>query len=484
MWIIQDLCLKLSTNCVQNFYKLNMLRTSISCSLFRNNYKSYGLCKRKDKCWSLYSLPYSKYIYRNTFYLSNRNYIKNFFCPYFTNSHGKSHGNLVQLSRSYHASRRKSWPFVLNNNLVNENLAMYATSTFDDISLSHIGVQKYIESLQQKFEESSDYKLRPLMVLLNQREEIRKEVTELAMMTEDKSTDAEMRQMAKDDLLQMDEQLQHIEKEIISLLVPAEDLDDPDIVLEISTGIGGQEAMLFAEELFSMYESYVNFMGCDWDITEYETTDIGGIRRASVNVAGQGAYRHLKYEGGIHRVQRVPKTEVRGRVHTSTASVAIIPQPSEIEINIAASDIKIETKRATGAGGQHVNTTDSAVRIVHLPTGIATECQEGRSQISNKKIAMAKLRAMLYQKQLDEETAKYSTSRKLQVGSRGRSEKIRTYNYPQDRVTDHRIGVSIHNLNGLLSGSDSLHSLTVQLIEEGKVERLRDIIYSYAEGQS
>ncbi|CAL4104784.1 unnamed protein product, partial [Meganyctiphanes norvegica] len=243
-------------------------------------------------------------------------------------------------------------------------------------------------------------------------------------------------------------------------------------VSKISSTAGFRIAEKCSEKIFKMLNEYLMNNLREENVTII--TEIQTSKRTKGFVHGEGLFKKLNDQERVSQLQNPPK---KGPKCIITFSV-VLPTPGEIDIDIAVSDLKIETKRASGAGGQHVNTTDSAVRIVHLPTGVAVECQEGRSQLANKKEAMRKLRAQLYQKQLDEESAKYSTARKLQVGSRGRSEKIRTYNYPQDRVTDHRIGVSVHNLNGLLQGSDSLHSIIVDLIEEGKSERLKDIIYS------
>ncbi|XP_061284347.1 peptide chain release factor 1-like, mitochondrial isoform X2 [Bos javanicus] len=202
----------------------------------------------------------------------------------------------------------------------------------------------------------------------------------------------------------------------------------------------------------------------------------GGLRHASASIGGSEAYKHMKFEGGVHRVQRVPKTEKQGRIHTSTMTVAILPQPTEINLVINPKDLRIDTKRASGAGGQHVNTTDSAVRIVHLPTGIVSECQQERSQLKNKEMAMKKLRAKLYSLQLEEETSKRYSARKIQIGTKGRSEKIRTYNFPQNRVTDHRINKSLHDLETFMQGEYLLDELVQSLKDYANYESLVEII--------
>ncbi|KAK7086480.1 translation release factor activity protein [Halocaridina rubra] len=320
--------------------------------------------------------------------------------------------------------------------------------------------------------------LHPLMELLNKMESVKTEIVELHELAKDGDSGDEMQQLAKNELQEAHSKLQLLEDEVLTSLTPSEPLDNTDIVIEVCAGVGGQEAMLFCQEVFDMYISYADYMGWQAEIHGLEKTDIGGLRHGEVCISGEGAYKLLKYEGGIHRVQRVPKTEKAGRIHTSTVSVAVMPQPSEIDIQIATKDLKIETKRASGAGGQHVNTTDSAIRILHIPSGITVECQKERSQHKNKEEAMKKLRTLLYQRELDENMSQYSSSRRLQVGTKARSEKIRTYNYPQDRITDHRIGISIHNLPSLLEGSEALHSLITQVIREAERESLLEIINS------
>ncbi|XP_042527373.1 peptide chain release factor 1-like, mitochondrial isoform X2 [Dipodomys spectabilis] len=235
--------------------------------------------------------------------------------------------------------------------------------------------------------------------------------------------------------------------------------------------------MLFTSEIFDMYQQYASFKRWHFEILEYFPSEIGGLRHASASIGGSDAYKHMKYEGGVHRVQRVPKTEKQGRVHTSTMTVAILPQPTEINLVINPKDLRIDTKRASGAGGQHVNTTDSAVRILHLPTGIVSECQQERSQLKNRETAMKKLRAKLYSMYLEEEISKRYSARKVQVGTKGRSEKIRTYNFPQNRVTDHRINKSLHDLEGFMQGDCLLDELIQSLKDYADYESLVEVIF-------
>lgn len=255
------------------------------------------------------------------------------------------------------------------------------------------------------------------------------------------------------------------------------------VIFEVSTGVGGQEAMLFASELFDMYCGYFEYHNWTADILLVDRTELGGIRHASAIVNGPAALERLQFEAGVHRVQRIPQTERAGRVHTSTVSVAVIPRPDDLDLNIKAKDLRIETKRASGAGGQHVNTTDSAVRMVHLPTGVAVECQSERSQIKNRELALKKLQAKLVEQFMSRQQATVTTTRKGQVGSSNRNEKIRTYNFNQDRITDHRLSAdgsgsgTVHNLADFLRGGDGLDAL----IEQLRIVRRRQAIVEMIE---
>ncbi|XP_017908873.1 PREDICTED: peptide chain release factor 1-like, mitochondrial isoform X2 [Capra hircus] len=224
----------------------------------------------------------------------------------------------------------------------------------------------------------------------------------------------DLRKLAENEITSCEKEIAQLKHQIILLLVPSEETDKNDLILEVTAGVGGQEAMLFTSEIFDMYQQYAAFKRWHFETLEYFPSEIGGLRHASASIGGSEAYKHMKFEGGVHRVQRVPKTEKQGRIHTSTMTVAILPQPSEINLVINPKDLRIDTKRASGAGGQHVNTTDSAVRVVHLPTGIVSECQQERSQLKNKEMAMKKLRAKLYSLQLEEETSKRYNARKIQ----------------------------------------------------------------------
>ncbi|XP_070589825.1 peptide chain release factor 1-like, mitochondrial [Erythrolamprus reginae] len=308
--------------------------------------------------------------------------------------------------------------------------------------------------------------------LLEDKEEELRETERLAQ--EDENED--LRKLAEKEVISCEEEIEELRHQIVSLLIPSEETDKNDLVMEVTAGVGGLEAMLFTAEMFDMYQQYAAYKNWTFDILTYTSSVIGGLRHASASIKGLEAYGHLKFEGGVHRVQRVPKTEKQGRIHTSTMTVAILPQPSKITLTINPKDLSIETKRASGAGGQHVNTTDSAVRIVHIPSGVVSECQQERSQIRNKERAMALLHAKLYSIQLEEQTAKIHNSRKIQIGTKGRSEKIRTYNFSQDRVTDHRIGKSVHHIERFMLGEELLDEMIESVRKYSEYEVLMEVI--------
>lgn len=277
--------------------------------------------------------------------------------------------------------------------------------------------------------------------------------------------------------------LKKLDDEIMDgILTMDEEEDFNSLVLEVAAGVGGQEAMLFAREVLDMYCGFIEFKGWEIELLQTEDTELGGIRHATVVINGLDAYRYFKFEAGVHRVQRVPTTEKSARIHTSTATVSVIPRPDEFHIELKEKDLKIETKRASGAGGQHVNTTDSAVRIVHLPTGLAVECQTERSQGKNKEIAKEKLLAKLTQRELENKFNATQSMKKSQVGSSLRNEKIRTYNYPQDRITDHRVeGGTTHNLKVFMQGGPQLNDMIEKLRKDHRKKQLMEIINSTLE---
>jgi peptide chain release factor 1 len=264
--------------------------------------------------------------------------------------------------------------------------------------------------------------------------------------------DADMRQLAKEEIESLGEQLTRLEKDLKILLLPKDPNDDKNILLEIRAGTGGEEAALFAADLFRMYTKYAESKRWKTDILGQHMTGIGGLKEIVILVEGDLVYSRLKYESGVHRVQRVPETEAQGRIHTSAVTVAVLPEAEEVDVEINADDLRIDVYRSSGHGGQHVNTTDSAVRITHLPTGLVVTCQDEKSQHKNKAKAMKVLRSRLLDRQQAEQQSKISEERRSMVGSGDRSERIRTYNFPQGRATDHRIGLTLYKLDHILQG--------------------------------
>jgi peptide chain release factor 1 len=268
-----------------------------------------------------------------------------------------------------------------------------------------------------------------------------------------KSDDAEMAEMAREELPDLIAREATLQKEVQYALLPRDSSEDRDALVEIRAGTGGSEAAIFAGDLMRMYHRYAEGQGWKIEPLESSTSDAGGFREVIFKVSGNEVFRFLKYESGVHRVQRVPATEAQGRIHTSTATVAVLPEAEEVDVELKADDLRIEVCRASGAGGQGVNTTDSAVQVLHIPTGLIVRCQDGRSQIKNKEKALTVLRSRLLERRQQEEAAKYSAHRRNLIGSGGREEKIRTYNYPQNRVTDHRINLTLYNLSAFVEGS-------------------------------
>ncbi len=288
------------------------------------------------------------------------------------------------------------------------------------------------------------------------------------------TTDKEEQDMLKEEINSLTKQVPELESELKFLLIPKDPNDDKNVILEIRGAAGGDEAAIFAGDLFRMYSRFAEAHGYKIDVVEENISDHGGYKEVSFSIQGNGAFSKLKYENGAHRVQRVPETESGGRIHTSTATVAVLPEAEDVEIDIRTEDLKIETYRSSGSGGQHVNTTDSAVRITHLPTGIVATSSE-KSQIKNREKAFKVLKARVYDMMVQEENAKYAEKRKSAVGTGDRSERIRTYNYPQNRVTDHRIGLTLQKLDQIMEGKvdEIIDALTLHEQTE-KLEELNN----------
>lgn len=289
--------------------------------------------------------------------------------------------------------------------------------------------------------------------------------------------DVEMKKLAEEEEALYKKQLNELDQRLLNtILANMCNESYNNIIVEITAGVGGQEAMLFVKDLFDMYMGYAKYLGLNYEVIDMEITDNNGFRHVSVVISGDEVSK-FRHEGGVHRVQRIPATEKMGRIHTSTASVAILPAPSDVEIVINDKDLKVETKRASGAGGQHVNTTDSAVRITHVPSGLSVTCQVHRSQGKNKEMAMMKLRSVLYEKQLNKQTSFTTELRRKQMGLGLRNEKIRTYNYTQDRVTDHRLqNGTLHNLVGFMQGGAALEELENKLQQDTQKKMLLEVI--------
>ena len=288
---------------------------------------------------------------------------------------------------------------------------------------------------------------------------------------EEMMQDKELKELAEAEFYEAKEQLPKIEEELKILLIPKDPDDDKNIICEIRAGAGGEEAALFAGTLYRMYSMYAEKKHWTLEVLNENETGLGGYKEITFMVTGKGVYSRLKFESGVHRVQRVPDTESSGRIHTSTATVAVLPVVEDVEIEINPSDIKMEVFRSSGAGGQHINKTSSAVRLIHEPTGIVVECQTERSQFQNRDNAMKMLRTKLYEIEKEKQDSEVANARKTQVGSGDRSEKIRTYNYPQGRITDHRIGMSIYQMENFLNGD--IDEMVDNLIAADRAERLQ-----------
>jgi peptide chain release factor 1 len=286
------------------------------------------------------------------------------------------------------------------------------------------------------------------------------------------SRDVEIAAMADDEIPELEKRVADLERDVQIALLPSDENEERDAIVEIRAGTGGSEAAIFAADLYRMYHRYAESAGLKTEDLESSPSELGGLKEAIFRVSGESVFRKLRHESGVHRVQRVPATEAQGRIHTSTATVAVLPEAEDVDVELKPEELRIEVSRAGGPGGQGVNTTDSAVQVLHIPTGMMVRCQDGRSQIKNKERALSILRARLLERTQREEAEKYSAQRRDQIGTGGREEKIRTYNFPQNRVTDHRIGLTLHNLDRLIDGD--LDELIGALQAADVAERLRE----------
>lgn len=296
------------------------------------------------------------------------------------------------------------------------------------------------------------------------------------MILEDSSSDEELRELASAELDDAKRQLPALEEELKILLLPKDPNDERNVIVEIRGGTGGEESSLFAYDLYRMYSMYAERRGYKIEVLNLNETGLGGYKEVSFIVSGAGAYSRFKFESGTHRVQRVPKTESAGRIHTSAATVAVLPEADDVEVNIDPNDLEIDTFRSSGAGGQHINKTSSAIRITHKPTGMVVECQDERSQYKNKDKAMKVLKSRLLKMEQDKQNEAIASDRRSQVGSGDRSEKIRTYNYPQSRVTDHRIGLTLYKLDEIMNGD--LDEIIDALVTAQRAEQLKESMNS------
>ena len=319
---------------------------------------------------------------------------------------------------------------------------------------------------------SKEYsEIQPLVTEISEWKKISKEISDLEILLEDKNSEKEMKELAEEEFEKLMNHLSKVEENIKLLLLPKDKADSKDVILEIRAGTGGDEAAIFAGDLFRMYQRFADLNKWKTQIMTLSDGDVGGYKEIIFSISGENVFSKLKFESGVHRVQRVPETESSGRVHTSAATVAVLPEPEDVEIAIEDKDIRVDVFRASGPGGQSVNTTDSAVRITHLPSGIVVSQQDEKSQHKNKAKAMKILRARLYESEREKQREERAADRRFQVGSGDRSERIRTYNYPQGRVTDHRINLTLHKLESVLEGQE-LGGLVEALISEDNSRHL------------
>ncbi len=338
------------------------------------------------------------------------------------------------------------------------NGRLYDTDVVSDVE-QYKQLMKEIKNLEPIVEKFREYK-----DAVKQHEEAR-------AILDDAGADRELKELAELEFEESRDRIERASEELKKLLIPRDPNDDRNVIIEIRGGAGGEESALFAGSLYRMYTMYAAAKGYKVELLNINETELGGIKEVSFMVIGDGAYSRFKFESGVHRVQRVPETEAGGRIHTSTATVAVLPEVEDVEVEINPADLQIDTFRASGAGGQHVNRTESAIRITHLPSGIVVECQDERSQFKNKEKALKILRARLYEQEQEKQRAQVAADRRSQIGTGDRSERIRTYNFPQGRVTDHRIGLTLYRIDSIMDGD--LDELVEALITADRAEKLK-----------
>ncbi|ACJ00012.1 peptide chain release factor 1 [Rhodospirillum centenum] len=336
----------------------------------------------------------------------------------------------------------------------------------DQLASGTLSGEVFVRSSQEYAE------LEPVATAIAELRRARADMADLQAMAE--GDDAEMATLARDELVEADRRIPELERRIMLALLPKDEADEKNAILEVRAGTGGDEAALFAAELFEMYRRYAGIQGWRFETIEVNETGLGGYKEASASITGRNVFRRLKFESGVHRVQRVPETEAGGRIHTSAATVAVLPEAEEVDIHIEEKDLRIDVFRSQGSGGQSVNTTDSAVRITHLPTNIVVQCQDEKSQHKNKAKALKVLRARLYEIERQRRDSERAASRRTQVGSGDRSERIRTYNFPQGRVTDHRINLTLYKIDKVMAG-EALDELVDALVASDEAERLAEL---------
>ncbi|BAE50422.1 peptide chain release factor 1 [Paramagnetospirillum magneticum] len=353
---------------------------------------------------------------------------------------------------------------------------MNLETQFDKVLYRHDEVRAQLSSgegmdsqtIQRLSKELSE--LDPVVTAVQAFRKAREDMVQAAEMM----NDPDMKDLAEEEFYALKERLPALEREVQIMLLPKDEADEKNAIIEVRAGTGGEEAALFAAELFRMYERYAGLHGWRFEVMDVNDTGIGGVKEASATITGRNVFARLKFESGVHRVQRVPATESQGRIHTSAATVAIMPEAEEVDIQLNDSDLRFDVYRSQGSGGQSVNTTDSAVRVTHIPTGLAVACQQEKSQHKNKATALKLLRARLYERERSAKDAERAAARKSQVGSGDRSERIRTYNFPQGRVTDHRINMTLYKIDAVMSG-DALDELVEALVAADQAERLAEM---------